>query len=117
MAEGKRKINGRAAFLALKDEIKAELEAGAFANSVHARYKQRLGIGYRQFLKYLRRYQLRDATPSEPIQPVHAARSANRRSPVALADEAPPREPVNARPEQPRQFVFNPADIDPKKLI
>jgi hypothetical protein len=53
-----KKGNGRRAFLALRAEIKRELDAGAFAKTVHARFEERLGIGYRQFAKYVKRYEL-----------------------------------------------------------
>jgi hypothetical protein len=106
------------AFLALKEEIAADLSAGFFANAVHAKYEGRLGVGYRQFLKYLKRYRLRDAADFSP---------APARAPLLAADRLPPEpvprrsgpgcEPVNARRAPARKFVFNPADIDPKKLV
>ena len=109
---GESRVNGRMAFLALKEAIAADLSAGLFANAVHAKYQDRLGVGYRQFLKYLKRYRLRDAADFS---------SAPARAPLLAADRLSPmpasREPVNARRAPGRKFVFNPADIDPKKLV
>jgi uncharacterized protein DUF5338 len=115
---GEHRVNGRMAFLALKEAIAADLSAGLFANAVHAKHQGRLGVGYRQFLKYLKRYRLRDAANFS---------SAPARAPLSAADRLPPVpvprvpgpgcEPVNARRAPGRKFVFNPADIDPKKLV
>jgi hypothetical protein len=106
------------AFLALKEEIAADLSAGLFANAVHAKYEGRLGVGYRQFLKYLKRYRLRDAANFSPA-PDRTSLLATDRFPSAPAPRMPGPgcEPVNARPAPTRKFVFNPADIDPKKLV
>jgi hypothetical protein len=99
----RRKVNGRTAFLALKEEIATELATGLYANAVHAKFEARLGFGYRQFLKYLKRYRFADAATSPPLPSVLATPSG--------------RKPINAKPDAPRRFVFNPADIDAKKLI
>jgi hypothetical protein len=121
VAKRRGKINGRHLFVALKDEIKAELDAGVYAIDVHARYESRLGIRYRQFLKYIKRYDLRetDPKPQSMAAPGLLARQ------TAPPNAAPPAsnnrkrqgEPINARREPPKRFIFDPTDIDPDKLI
>jgi hypothetical protein len=114
----KRKANGRLLFRALQQEIKAELDAGVFAVDVHDKYGQRLGIGYSQFMKYVKLYQLRLEAPVPP-QPAPAVQS-NPTSPSPTHSEAAPRpvrEPLNARRPEPKRFIFDPTDIDLKKLI
>jgi hypothetical protein len=116
-----KKGNGRRAFLALRAEIKRELDAGAFAKTVHARFEERLGIGYRQFAKYVKRYELlaSDQALAQPaaILP-RAARAPNQPLPLSSAAEpTAPREPLNARRPPPKRFIFDPTDIDLKKLI
>jgi hypothetical protein len=63
------KVNGRVAFLALKDTIEAELLAGAFAKRIHSKYKDQLGFSYTQFLRYMQQYELQN-----PLQQCHASR-------------------------------------------
>jgi Family of unknown function (DUF5338) len=63
------KVNGRVAFLALKDTIEAELSAGAFAKRIHSKYKDQLGFSYTQFLRYMQQYELQN-----PLQQCHASR-------------------------------------------
>jgi hypothetical protein len=116
-----KKGNGRRAFLALRAEIKLELDAGAFAKTVHARFEERLGIGYRQFAKYVKRYELLASDPAL-AQPAaafpNAARAPNQPlSPASTAGPKAPREPLNARRPPPKRFIFDPTDIDLKKLI
>jgi hypothetical protein len=65
------KVNGRVAFLALKDTIEAELSAGAFAKRIHSKYKDQLGFSYTQFLRYMQQYELQN-----PLQQCHASRRA-----------------------------------------
>ena len=62
------KVNGRVAFLALKDTIEAELSAGAFAKRIHSKYKDQLGFSYTQFLRYMQQYELQN-----PLQQCHAS--------------------------------------------
>jgi hypothetical protein len=114
----KRRANGRVLFRALQQEIKAALDGGVFAVGVHAKYGQRLGIGYSQFMKYVKLYQLRSEAPVPP-QPAPAVHS-NPTSPSPTHGEAAPRparEPLNARRPEPKRFIFDPTDIDIKKLI
>ncbi len=63
------KVNGRVAFLALKDAIEAELAAGAFAKRIHGKYKDQLGFSYTQFLRYMQQYELKN-----PLEQCHASR-------------------------------------------
>jgi Family of unknown function (DUF5338) len=65
------KVNGRVAFLALKDTIEAELSAGAFAKRIHSKYKGQLGFSYTQFLRYMQQYELQN-----PLQQCHTSRRA-----------------------------------------
>jgi hypothetical protein len=69
------KVNGRVAFLALKDTIEAELTAGAFAKRIHSKYKDQLGFSYTQFLRYMQQYDLQN-----PLQQCHALRRADGRA-------------------------------------
>ena len=121
VAKRRGKINGRHLFVALKDEIKVELDAGAYAIDVHARYESRLGIRYRQFLKYIKRYELRetDPKPQSMAAPALLARQAAQPNPAPPASSNRKRqgEPINARREPPKRFIFDPTDIDPDKLI
>jgi hypothetical protein len=108
-------------FVALKDEIRAELDAGAYAVDIHARYEARLGIRYRQFLKYIKRYELRDSDP-KPQSLAAPALPARPATPPNCAPPAPNNrkrqgEPINARWAPPKRFIFDPTDIDPDKLI
>jgi hypothetical protein len=116
-------MNGRHLFVALKDEIKAELDAGAYAIDVHARYEYRLGIRYRQFLKYINRYDLRetDPKPQSMAAPALLARHAtppnSAPAPPSSSNRKRQGEPINAGREPPKRFIFDPTDIDPDKLI
>jgi hypothetical protein len=115
----KRKANGRLLFRALQQEIKAELEAGVFAVDVHGKYGQRLGIGYSQFMKYVKLYRLRSEAPALP-QPAPVTQSTSASPPAPQAEAPTPRparEPLNARRPEPKRFIFDPTDIDIKKLI
>ena len=121
VAKRRGKINGRHLFVALKDEIKAELDAGVYAIDVHARYESRLGIRCRQFLKYIKRYDLRDSDPKPQSMaaPALLARQATPPNAAPPASNSRKRqgEPINARREPPKRFIFDPTDIDPDKLI
>jgi hypothetical protein len=113
----KRKANGRLLFRALQHEIKADLNAGVFAVDVHAKYQQRLVIGYSQFMKYVKLYQLRSEAPNPPppAPAVHGTPPSS--ATQAEAAPRPIREPINARRAKPKTFIFDPTNIDLKKLI
>jgi hypothetical protein len=122
LAGSKSAISGRSSFLALKSGIEADLVAGAYAKTVHAKYQSRLGISYRQFLRYLKEYESRElpAKSSQPPAPggPHTVSPKSRKPPPAPSrPSAAKREPIVTRPGGPRRFVFNPADINPDKLI
>jgi hypothetical protein len=90
---------GRIAFLAKREVIRGELEAGLSLTAIYARYQDALGIGYVQFTRYVSIY-LRRANDTRP-------RSA----------PAPPRKPTTNEPPKPKGFQFDPMAIEKKKLI
>ena len=96
------------AYAALAPEIVKALQEGLPMTKVHALFEGRLGIGYRQFVRYAnrsRRAQERARAPSpSPLQ----------KPPRAEARDRPtsPHKPPGAR-----GFHFDPSDIDSKKLI
>ena len=79
------KVNGRVAFLALKNTIEAELSAGAFAKRIHSKYKDQLGFSYTQFLRYMQQYELQN-----PLQQCHASRRADGRASLQMTSGRPP---------------------------
>ena len=102
---------GLVAYAALAPEIVKALEEGLPMSKVHALFEARLGIGYRQFVRYAnrsRRAQEREHDPSpRPVQkPVRAEARDRAASPRELSGAG------NAR-----GFHFDPSDIDSKKLI
>jgi hypothetical protein len=114
---------GRMRFTALAGPIQAELASRAFKKAIYTKYRDRLGIGYRQFLYYVKEIERgaasspppspRSVSAPDPHQPAHSAPSHR-----TLDDpSAPIREPLNARRPEPKRFVFDPTDIDLKKLI
>ena len=50
------KQRGRAAFVANMAAIREALEAGAHLTEIHHQHAGRLGIGYSQFCKYVRKH-------------------------------------------------------------
>ena len=99
------------AYAKLAPEIVKALEEGLPMTKVYALFEARLGIGYRQFVRYVnrsRQAQEREHDPSP--RPVQKPARAEAR------DRAP-------RPHQlpgtgtARGFHFDPSDIDGKKLI
>lgn len=108
-----RLTNGRTTFLALIGKIRTELKAGHFMKTVYARYEQQLAMSYRQFLRYVREYGLlAEARPRlAPAAPHRSLPHGQERA----AD--PAREPITSEPLRPKQFIFEPAKIDEKKLI
>jgi hypothetical protein len=102
---------GRVAYAALAPEIAKALEEGLPMTKVYALFEARLGMSYRQFIRYANpspRTKERDHDPSpRPVQ-------------------RPARAEARDRPPSPRQlpgagdargFHFDPSDIDSKKLI
>jgi hypothetical protein len=97
------------AYAALAPEIAKALEGGLPMTKVYALFEARLGMSYRQFIRYASpRAKERDHDPSpRPVQ-------------------KPSRAEARDRPSSPRQrpgagdargFHFDPSDIDGKKLI
>ena len=99
------------AYAALAPEIVKALEEGLPMTKVYALFEARLGIGYRQFVRYANRShraQERNHDPSlRPIQKPVRAEARDR--------AASPRELPGASAA--RGFHFDPSDIDSKKLI
>jgi hypothetical protein len=119
-----RKLMGRMRFTALAGAIQAELASRAFKKAIYTKYRDRLGIGYRQFLYYVKEIERgaasspppssRSVSAPEPHYPAAHPAPSHRApdDPSALI-----REPLNARRPEPKRFVFDPTDIDLKKLI
>jgi hypothetical protein len=101
---------GRVAYAALAPEIAKALEEGLPMTKVYALFEARLGMSYRQFIRYANpspRTKERDHDPStRPVQPARAE---------ALDRPASPRQLPDAGAA--RGFHFDPSDIDSKKLI
>ncbi len=102
---------GRVAYAALAPEIAKALEEGLPMTKVYALFEVRLGMSYRQFIRYANpspRAKERDHdTSPRPIQ--KPARAEARDRPVS------PRKLPGAGAA--RGFHFDPSDIDSKKLI
>ncbi|HWJ20673.1 MAG TPA: TraK family protein [Geobacterales bacterium] len=100
---------GRVAYAALAPEIAEALEEGLPMTKVYALFEARLGMSYRQFIRYASpRAKERDHDPSpRPVQkPTRTEGCPGPSSPRQLpgAGDA-------------RGFHFDPSDIDSKKLI
>jgi len=99
------------AYAALAPEIAKALEGGLPMTKVYALFEARLGMSYRQFIRY--------ANPS--------GRAKERyHDPSPRPVQKPSRAEARDRPSSPRQrpgagdargFHFDPSDIDGKKLI
>ncbi len=102
---------GRVAYAALEPEIVNALEEGLPMPTVYALFEARLGIDYRQFVRYANRSprpKERDHDPSRrPVQKPAPAEARDR--------AASPRQRSGAG--NARGFHFDPSDIDSKKLI
>jgi hypothetical protein len=102
---------GRVAYAALAPEIAKALEEGLPMTKVYALFEARLGMSYRQFIRYANsspRTKERDDDPSpRPVQrPARAEARDRPASPRQLPDAG-----------DARGFYFDPSDIDSKKLI
>ncbi len=80
------KVNGRVAFLALKDQIETELEAGAFATRIYRKFRDQLGFSYTQFTRYLRQYDMQSAAQRQFSAPHREKRMAMPSRPGISAD-------------------------------
>ena len=90
---------GRIAFLAKREVIRDELEAGHSLTAIYAKYQDALGISYVQFTRYVGFY-LRRANETRPG-----------------TTPPPPRKPAAGEPPKPKGFQFDPMAINRKKLI
>ena len=100
---------GRVAYAALAPEIAKALGEGLPMTKVYALFEARLGMSYRQFIRYASpRAKERDHDPTPmPVQkPARAEACDGAASPRKLPGAG------NAR-----GFHFDPSDIDDKKLI
>ncbi len=97
------------AYAALAPEIAKALEGGLPMTKVYALFEARLGMSYRQFIRYANpRAKERDHDPSpRPVQkPARAEARDGTASPRQLSGAGAA-----------RGFHFDPSDIDSKKLI
>lgn len=88
------------AFLAVRDDVRAALDAGYAAKTVWANLHEsgRIGVSYTAFLRYIRKFLDQPASVPGPQQ-----------APPAIPEATSP--PID-RPVKPAGFVFNPT---PKK--
>jgi hypothetical protein len=87
-----RKLMGRMRFTALAGAIQAELASRAFKKAIYTKHRDRLGIGYRQFLYYVKELE-RGATSIHAPSPMPASgpepyTQAARSAPTHSAAEA-----------------------------
>jgi hypothetical protein len=114
-AKGNRKRagwgEGRVAYAALAPEIAKALATGLPMTKVHALFEDRLGMSYRQFIRYakpnLSKQEKTDVSAPRPVQ--KPARNQTR--------EIDSRTSVSGAGGDARGFHFDPTDIDSKKLI
>ena len=101
---------GRVAFLAHRAAIFAALDEGWPASAVHASFKDRIGVGYRQFNRYVaaeRKAMEKDGEKETRMRAKRAAPSKSARV-----------EPSNADADTERRgFHFDPTDLAKKTLI
>ena len=109
---GRRNLNAKLAFLALKSPILDELATGEYVKTVYLRYADRLGVSYRQFCRYVSESKLSDATASRQS----SAELLSLAAPSHIPSPPASRTPILTRSPS-RGFVFDPTDIDEKKLI
>jgi hypothetical protein len=101
---------GRVAFMAHRAAIFAALAEGWPASAVHASFKDRIGVGYRQFNRYVAAD--RKAMEAESKE---AARGRDKRAaPLRTARGEPPN---TERDSERRGFHFDPTDLAKKTLI
>lgn len=80
-AKGTRKVAGRVAFLARKDQFRDLLEAGHSQLAIYAEHGAALGISYSQFNRYIKQFLLnkdhkdehqKEGTAGNPTRPLPA---------------------------------------------
>ncbi len=101
---------GRVAFLAHRAAIFAALAEGWPASAVHASFKDRIGVGYRQFNRYVAAERKAMEKEGEKETLMQARRAAPSRSARV--------EPSNTESDSERRgFHFDPTDLAKKTLI
>jgi hypothetical protein len=99
----------RAAYAALAPEIAKALGTGVPMTKVHALFEDRLGMSYRQFIRYAsrepsRKEKTHDPDPRPIQRPPRSQSRENSGGVTGAGGDA-------------RGFHFDPSDIDSKKLI
>ena len=102
--------DGRIAFYALLPEIVSELRLKAPMSRIYAKYKGRLGISYRQFIRLVREYRDQASDKVAPVAPPRLEAASPSPPPEAGA-----RKPLYVGPPEERTFHFDPMDAYRKK--
>ena len=79
----------RMAFLAMVEEVRAEVKAGAFLTAIYAARRERLGMSYSQFARHVQRYLNGKAGRAAPAKTALATMAR-----AAVQPERRPREPL-----------------------
>lgn len=103
---------GRVAYLALAPEIAKALAAGLPMTKVHALFEDRLGMSYRQFIRYAKPDRPKKEKTHDPAPRIAQKPARRQQSGETYAGASPGGIPGDAR-----GFHFDPSDIDSKKLI
>jgi hypothetical protein len=114
---------GKAIFLARIEEVAADLATGSMHYAYQTSWRDRLGVSYAQFTRYVKAH-IRQAAhaPSahalpmaRPSRPAPAPCSSPRGGGLLVpADRSEPRQ----APQEPaRRFHFDPMDVDRKDLV
>jgi hypothetical protein len=101
---------GRVAFMAHRTAIFAALAEGWPASAVHASFKDRVGVGYRQFNRYV----AAERKAMEKDGEKKASMQARRAAPLRTERGEPP---DTERDFERRGFHFDPTDLAKKTLI
>lgn len=96
---------GRARFFSCLDETKKGLEAGYTYRYMHELLKERSGLSYAQFCRYVRKY----------ITEPESAREAVPASAGAAGGDVSGGKRPERRAEAPERFSYDPAEILSKK--
>jgi hypothetical protein len=102
---------GRVAYAALAPEIAKALATGLPMTKVHALFEDRLGMSYRQFIRYAK------PNPSQKEKTHDSAPRFIERAPRYQSREKDADTSVAGVGSDARGFHFDPSDIDGKKLI
>ena len=102
---------GRVAYAALAPEIAKALATGLPMTKVHALFEDRLGMSYRQFIRYAKSSPSQQETKHDPA-PRIAQKPSRSQSGESSAGNG-----ITGVSSDARGFHFDPSDIDSKKLI